>query len=311
MRNLVALFALILALAAAMDADTPRQPITTQWIEHYEGNPNSFAIQRPGKGKLAFEPLMSLLPKDVIEITDQTSWVELHLEKQGKFYVCKFEKAGHPCDQAPPFTVPATKGELRVSDRVVGWLHGVFSDWLEAHQNTTPQDADSTRGGAIAVPLLATPHQRLLEGHRKICLAWTGGSEPYRLRIVNKVTQRRLLDAERQSGQSWCSEELELVQGIYQLRLSGGDSVFESDFLVVGEAEVPQIPRDDLAGLSTELQRTVSAAWLSGKDRGVWQWESYSSVVPLCDTYRPAEALCRSQERGAPLSTMPDSSDAK
>jgi hypothetical protein len=297
--------------AAAAPQGTPQEPITAQWIQNYNGDPKSYSVERPGKGKLEIRPLMSLEPGDVIEISNDNDWIELHLEKQGKFYVCRSEKTGRPCDQAPAFIVPKTAPGLKVSDRVVGWLEGVLSNWIESSQNTTPQDAVPNRGGKIYVPLLATQPTRLVEGVRKICLAWMGGSEPYRLRIVDEVNHTRLLDADQQSGQSWCSQEIALKQGIYHLWLSGGDSEYEADFLVVGEKEVPAIPQATLASLDPLLYRTVEAAWLSGQGKGVWLWESYSRVVPLCDNYRPAEVLCRSLERGQQPSSIPDLSKAQ
>lgn len=297
---------LLAATVAPSRSDTTPEVITTQWIQNYNGNPKSYWVERQGKGKLEIRPLMSLEPGDVIDFSEDTDWIELHLEKQGEFYVCKSEKTGRPCDERPSFIVPKTKPGLTVADRVVGWLGGNFSNWIEARQNTTAQEAVPNRGGAISIPLLATQPARLVEGKRKICLAWTGGSEPFRLRIVNGATQTRLLDADRQSGQSWCSQQIDLKQGLYHLFLAGGDYDYEADFLVVGEKEVPAMPPAALTGLDSQLQQTLEAAWLSAQGDGIWQWEAYSRVVPLCDTDRAAEALCQSLERGERPTIVPD-----
>ena len=309
-RSSIACTALFLAISALapvgkLSARVPEQDITTQWVENFGGDSSAYSVQRPGKGALPVRSLMSLKPNDIVNVSNDTGWIELHLETHGEFFICRSEKAGRPCDGTPPFKVPSTKAPLTVSDRVVDWLRGHIYDWIDNHETTTAQDAMTNRGGSISAPLLAARPTRLVEGKRKLCLAWSGGNQPYRIRIVNSANQARVLDADLKSGPTWCSQEIDLKQGVYLLSLTSADSAFDSGFFVVGEKEAPVIP-DLGTGLDLELRTTIEAAWLSSQGNGVWLWEAYSRVVPLCDTYRPAQALCRSLENGNRPASAPD-----
>jgi hypothetical protein len=150
------------------------------------------------------------------------------------------------------------------------------------------------------MPLLEAESVRIAEGSRKLCLSWSGGTEPYRIRIILIETRTRILDANPAEGARWCSNEIDWKQGVYWLELTAGEATFHNGFFVVGQSEVPHLPPESLEGLSPNLQKTLEAAWLSSRGQGKWLWEAYIRIVPLCDTYRPAHDLCAALEAGQP-----------
>jgi CHASE2 domain-containing sensor protein len=180
---------------------------------------------------------------------------------------------------------PATA--VQVFAERFGWILTQFSE-----QERKPQQLMSKgiRGPmAMALPLLGgSNHQRVVAGTRRLTVAWTGGTPPFKATIATAAGVVTLEPAA--NGEQRASALLRLGSGRYEVRVSDSQKATRSAQIEV----VPAAPALDEAGIAdapVDVRFAMEAVQLARMDEGRWRLEAFDRLVDAQSDQRVARLL--------------------
>jgi len=262
------------ALWAPVGADEAARVVG--WVDGFEGAAQGYALERQGQ-TIEVVALMPLRAGDNLLVRNAAGRIRIHL---GESAARSIERSGSP------FRVPAGGETPTPWANLMDWTGSLLGG--NTGGQPTTQVKVFSRGNSDAPPssaLLYTGTALLAAGRRPLALAWTNGKPPFRVQLTPTGAGQTAVVALDGLAEPICSTpEVDLVPGTYRLEIRDAQA---RDLLTeIRVVSTDALPRPDPSlipqGVSDEARRTLSAAWLAGRDGGwVWRLEAYQRVVGL------------------------------
>lgn len=262
------------------------------WIDGIEGDANAATLIRQGKS-VPLRPYVQLLAGDQIVITSTRTAVLLNTA-EGTTQRITTERS--------PFSIRPTGSTPTVSGNILKWVSGLFAG--DQNKNA-PQalSAMSTRGAdapPLSVPYLSKRFM-LLAGKRPLYLSWSGGTAPYRVKLIRLSDMKDVFDVGEIRERSTITPTSELVEGEYLLEIiDATQTAYEESIRVVAPTRQPAFPDPQaLAQLPENSARLVKASWLGSTENGRWVIEAMQQLHALAVSTPTAASVLQRVEQGA------------
>jgi hypothetical protein len=276
-------FALVLVLPAVQ---LPAADVTqiAGLIDRLHGGVADFEIVR-GDQYVSAREFTQLHAGDRITVLGKDAWMRIYL-------VGGDDETLHFGDEA--YRVPALGEESSAAGNFLERLAGLVGWWTDHRYQIVSARIKGREDGGPELPLFVHKRPVVAAGDRPFAVAWSGGTAPFRLRLVGEddgavaVTAEGLSESRRLPPRA-----VALAAGRYRLEVTDANGKTASvRFTAVDPAELPQPPGElQFDRLPTEMRTTATAAWLAGAEGGRWTLAALSLLATVADDYSPAEAL--------------------
>ena len=142
------------------------------WVSEFTGSADGYRIERDGE-RILLQQLMLLQVGDTIHIDDDAAELIVINEHNESMALTR---------NVSPFVVPESAAPPSLLVNIGNWM----TSWWQtrADQSSTTLVAVS-KGMLDPTPLVAVPSENfLLNGHREIFVAWTGGGSPFDVQLT-------------------------------------------------------------------------------------------------------------------------------
>ncbi|GEM_PF-2555062 len=261
------------------------------YISDVNGLPSDFRIIRNNQSLPAVAPYTFLREGDKIEV--RKSAIPLFKNEENSIQLVLNGRTIKVTEKNTPY--PVTGDNIPSYSAFVGRLLECTSQWLgKLYKNDVGLKLAMTRGGEIAkvrlsIPLLSEDNSKLLEGKRKIYLAWSGGQEPYQVRIFERKTGKHILPDKNISVRA-IGHEYNLTEGEYQIKVRDANyNSVEGRFKVIPKRDLRSNIADGVRKIqespvliNENSKQTLLATWFASQGRE-WGFEAYQQIAEMTD----------------------------
>lgn len=257
-------------------------------IDEVNGLPSDFSLIRNNQS-LPVAPYILLREGDKIEVK---SGISLFKNEENSIQLVLNGRTIKVTEKNTPYLV--TGDNIRFYSAFVGQLMKCTSQWLgKLYRQDVRSKLAMTRSGEIAkvrlsIPLLLEDNSKLLEGKRKIYLAWSGGQTPYQ--VSERKTGKPILPGKNISVRA-IKHEYDLTDGEeYKIEVKDANAnSVERTFQVTTKRAL----RSNMADVEREIQKSpvldkntkqiLLATWFASQGRE-WGFEAYQQIAEMADT---------------------------
>ncbi len=272
--RLLTITALTIFLSMFLLLQVNERASATIWVEQITGQPKAIIIARKGNF-LVTDEMMRLMPGDVVKVTDDKSSVRILF---GSGAIKKITKA------SSPFTIEGKQeGSSFLSN-----LFGEVKNMLVASSDKTEAIAMMTRGRSkqLIISGVGAEENLVLAGQRPLTVAWTGGTAPFKLSLINPDSDKAVFSKAELSKPKSTIETLGMAAGglqagEYQVLVEGGakaSSRMEIELLIVEPSELPAMAQKLL---KLNLDKRVEARLLINLLHKLPEWRFFSYSLAL------------------------------
>jgi hypothetical protein len=235
------------------------------WVGDFDSAAQDYRIIR-NSVPIAIAQLMLLQPGDIIVIDKPDGRIRLIGENNEHRNLTQGDT---------PFVVPESEMPPQL---LVNIRHWVASWWsTRGNQNTSSMAAVSKGDFEPTLYPAGSEDEFLLEGTRKLQVAWQGGIEPFDVSLFDQAGERLAHEADL-SGFTASLPEYVLPKGRYTLTVSSGGAASSIELTVVGKDKLPPSAEAILnLDVPDEIRFGHLAMILSAY--GEWRFEAFQLAV--------------------------------
>lgn len=217
--------------------------------------------------------LHPLYAGDSVSASDDSTRVRVVLHGRAPLWLCGTKVRVSGCLTGLRIGTTARAGGTRRA--LADLLNNTVGRLFIAERSDRQALAVSRGAPPIEIPLLRGK-QELVAGQRDLEIAWSGGTAPYRVRILRRDGSE-VRSEPSLAGELTSFRQVDLLPGAYSLEISDSDGqIHNASFSAVAAENAPAMPPlDGYQELSGSAQVVVRAMWLADQDDGQWLWEAY------------------------------------